>query len=354
MDKLPGGVRVCDLKQFGLLLLATVLLAGNGCDQNPPSTAVPGTNAPVTVAFTQSAAEKEWLAQGEAGDAEAQFRLGLLYLNGVDSSTDPAQATERFRAAANAYLTTNSTGNATFARANPDAAKAVMWLTRAAEQGHKYAQPLLADQFRAGRGTPKNVTQAIKWYKLSAQEGNPWSAYELAMIYANGEGDHRKDVVEAVKWYHQAAEAGIVWAQYELASLFDKSKDIPHDFTQAAHWYEKAAQQDHDWAEYGLAYLYYTGRGVEKNLQTAYQWFQKAAERGNPEAQYMLGYMLSEGLGCERNQFEAGKWLFLAVKTQGKPHHHEHWLLVRGRLSEKELTEIRLHAAQFKPRKKTG
>jgi TPR repeat protein len=91
---------------------------------------------------------------------------------------------------------------------------------------------------------------------------------------------------------------------------------------------------------------------VEKSYQTAYEWFQRAAERGNPEAQYMLGYMLSEGLGCERNQFEAGKWLFLAVKTQGKPHHHEHWLLVRGRLSEKELTEIRLHAAQFKPRKK--
>lgn len=330
-------------------------LAIIGCEQRPESTpAMVSTNttASAMVAVTQSAAEKEWLVQAEAGDAEAQFRLGLLYLNGMDSPTDTANATERFRAAANAFLTTNSHSRATFARATPDAAKALQWLSRAAEQGHKYAQPMLGDLYRAGKGTQKNIPAAIKWYKISAKSGNPWSAYELAMIYANGEGDVAKDVPEAVGWYQQAAEAGIVWAQYELASLYEKSKAIPHDHKQAAHWYEQAAKKDHDWAEYGLAYLYYSGQGVEKSYGTAYRWFQLAAERGNPEAQYMLGYMISEGLGCERNNFEAGKWLYLAVETQGKPHHHEHWLLVRGRLSEKELAEIRLHAAQFKPRKK--
>lgn len=313
---------------------------------------MPATNALPSVASTQSAAEQEWLAQAEAGDGEAQFRLGLLYLNSMDSPTDVATATERFRAAATAFLATNKTGMATIPHAAPDASKAMKWLSRAAEQGHKYAQPLLADQYRSGKGGQKNMPEAIRWYKASAENGNEWSAYELAMIYVNGESGVTKDALEGAKWYKQAAEAGIVWAQYELATLYDKSNLLPHDFKQAAYWYEKAAAQDHDWAEYGLAYLYYTGRGVEKDYATAMKWFQLAAERGNPESQYMVGYMLSEGLGCERNNFEAGKWLFLAVKTQGKPHHHEHWLLVRSRLTEKELTLIQLHAAEFKPKKK--
>ncbi len=345
-------MRVDVRKQLGLLLVATVLLMGNGCDQKPSTPASPATNPPPTVTSTQSAAEKEWLAQGEAGDAEAQFRLGLLYLNSMVGPADPDTATTRFRAAANAFLATNSAGLAAFPRATPDAAKALQWLSRAAAQGHKYAQPLLADQYRAGKSVPQNMAEAIRWYKASAEGGNEWSAYELAMIYTTGEGGLPKDIPEAVKWYRQASEAGVVWAQYELATLYDKSKDIPTDPQQAARWYEAAGKQNHDWAEYGLAYLYYTGRGVDKDYTAAIEWFQRAAERGNPESQYMMGYMLSEGLGCERNNFEAGKWLFLAVKTQGKPHHHEHWLLVRSRLTEKELTLIQLHAAQFKPKKK--
>lgn len=333
------------------LLLAAVAVIGAGCDRNPP--AAPEIVKAAGPTNSLSTAEREWLDRAEQGDAEAQFRLGLLYLSGFETPTDPEMATARFRAAASSFLTNNS-HHASGSAPAPDAAKALTWLLRSAEQGHQWAQPLLGDLYRTGRGTATNITEAIKWYKTSAENGNQWSAYELAMIYSEGRGGQPKDLVEGLKWYHQAAEAGIVWAQYELGALYDKSKDIPRDPGQAARWYGQAAQQGHDWAEYSLAYLYYTGRGVDKDYAKALLWFQRAAEQGNFEAQYMTGYLLGEGRGCERNNFEAGKWLYLAVEGQGKPHHHEYWLMVRARLTEKELTEIRLHAAQFKPKKKTG
>jgi len=343
-------VRACKLFIGWYLLSLAGLLVVTGCGQNPASVPV----QPVSPSVTQapSAAETKWLAQAEAGDAEAQYRLGLLYLNGIDSPKDPGAATERFRAAANSFLSADNQTAMTSVRAAPDAEKALHWLSRSAAQGNEWAQPLLAELYRYGKGTPTNITEALKWYEVSAQDGSQWSAYELALIHVRGEGGLPKDVAEAAKWYQQAAEAGIVWAQYELATLYDKSKDIPRDYAQAAHWYELAAEQDHDWAEYGLAELYYYGRGQKKDYETAFQWYQRAAERGNAEAEYMLGFMLNEGRGCERDHFEAGKWLYLAVETGKKPHYQEAWLLVRGHLSEKQLTEIRLHAAQFKPKKR--
>lgn len=345
-------MRVGIWTKSGCLLVAAVWLLGSGCDHNSPPASPLATNATPSVSATQSAAELEWLAQAEAGDAEAQYRLGLLYLHGISSPTDPEAATEKFREAANSFLNADSQPAMSSVRAAPDAEKALKWLSLSAAQGNHWAQPLLAELYRYGKGTPTNITEAIKWYELSAKDDNQWSAYELALIYVRGEGGVPKDVEQAVKWYEQAAKAGIVWAQYELATLYDKSKDIPHDYAKAAHWYELAAEQDHDWSEYGLAELYYYGRGKKKDYETAFKWYQRAAERGNAEAEYMLGFMLNEGRGCERNHLEAGKWLYLAVETGKKPHYQESWLLTRSHLSEKEMAEIRLHAAQFKPKKK--
>jgi uncharacterized protein len=349
---LSSRVRVHSRKQYFdqcLSVLASVMvMTGCGQQQTPP----PAHPATPAISQAPSAAEAEWLAQAEAGDDEAQYRLGLLYLNGIDSPKDSGAATEKFREAANSYLNANAQTPVSSVRAAPDAGKALKWLSLSAAQGNHWAQPLLAELYRYGKGTPTNITEAIKWYETSAKDGNQWSAYELALINVRGEGGAPKDVEQAVKWYEQAAEAGIVWAQYELATLYDKSKEIPRDYAKAAHWYELAAKQDHDWSEYGLAELYYYGRGQKKDYETAFKWYQRAAERGNAEAEYMLGFMLNEGRGCERDHFEAGKWLYLAVDTGKKPHYQEAWLLIRSHLSEKEMAEIRLHAAQFKPKKK--
>ena len=40
----------------------------------------------------------------------------------------------------------------------------------------------------SGRGVPKNIPEAIKWYERAADSGNPSAMAGLAAIYATGDG----------------------------------------------------------------------------------------------------------------------------------------------------------------------
>jgi TPR repeat protein len=57
-----------------------------------------------------------------------------------------------------------------------DDAQAASWFLKAAGQGDGYAQGNLAGLYRAGRGVPRDLIQAYKWYRLSEQFANTtWS-----------------------------------------------------------------------------------------------------------------------------------------------------------------------------------
>ena len=58
-----------------------------------------------------------------------------------------------------------------------------------------------------GRGVAKDVYEAVKWYRLAADQGNVIAQYNLGVCYANGTGVAKNDA-EAVKWYKKAAAQG--------------------------------------------------------------------------------------------------------------------------------------------------
>ena len=61
--------------------------------------------------------------------------------------------------------------------------------------------------FFSGDGVPKNSTEAVKWYRMAAEQGHASAQNYLGWMYARGEGVP-KDCVEAVKWYRRAVEQG--------------------------------------------------------------------------------------------------------------------------------------------------
>jgi hypothetical protein len=85
-------------------------------------------------------AAKEWRPLAETGDPEAQFNLGLLYLDGhgVPQST----------------------------------AEAANWFRRAAEQDYTQAQHNLGAMYGSGQGVKRDYVQAYKWMNLCAAKGN--------------------------------------------------------------------------------------------------------------------------------------------------------------------------------------
>jgi uncharacterized protein len=48
---------------------------------------------------------------------------------------------------------------------------------------------------------------------------------------------------EAAKWLREAAEQGNDLAQYVLGDLYSRGRGVTQDYAEAAEWYRKAAEQ---------------------------------------------------------------------------------------------------------------
>ena len=59
-----------------------------------------------------------------------------------------------------------------------------------------------------GRGVEQDDAEAVKWYRLAAEQGDADAQASLGWMYASGRGVEQDDA-EAVKWYRLAAEQGV-------------------------------------------------------------------------------------------------------------------------------------------------
>ena len=69
-----------------------------------------------------------------------------------------------------------------------DAAEAVRWYRKAAEQGRADAQFNLGNMYSAGRGVLKDDAEAVRWYRKAAEQGAADAQFNLGISYATGEG----------------------------------------------------------------------------------------------------------------------------------------------------------------------
>ncbi len=72
--------------------------------------------------------------------------------------------------------------------------------------------------------------------------------WRLGVLYEHGKSDEHgkgvpKDLKEAIKWYKEAADQGCVEAQYTLGRCYEKGIGVPPDAKQARKWYQDAADQ---------------------------------------------------------------------------------------------------------------
>ena len=191
--------------------------------------------------------------------------------------------------------------------------EAVKWYRLAAEQGHATAQNNLGVMYDTGEGVTKNDREAVKWYKLAAEQGHAKAQNNLGWMYRNGEGVPKNDR-EAVKWYRLAAEQGHATAQYNLALMYHNGEGVPKNDREAVKWVRLAAEQGDADAQYNLGGMYANGEGVPKNDREAVKWVRLAAEQGHATAQYNLGVMYDNGDGVPENDREAVKWYRLAAE----------------------------------------
>ena len=89
----------------------------------------------------------------------------------------------------------------------------------------------------------------------------PEAQYNLGYMYDNGEGVPQIDT-EAARWYRMAAEQGDAWAQFFLGYMYGTGEGIPQDYVQAYAWYNIAAAQGKEKAKKNL-------KSITKKMTTA-------------------------------------------------------------------------------------
>jgi TPR repeat protein len=107
----------------------------------------------------------------ENSNADAQYRVAIMYQNGLGVIPQPEAAYQ--------------------------------WMRRAAEQGHALAQHGLGFMYMEGDCVQNNGTEAVKWFTLAAKQGLTGSQTTLAMMYEEGRGIER-DLEKAKEWYTKA------------------------------------------------------------------------------------------------------------------------------------------------------
>ena len=80
-------------------------------------------------------------------------------------------------------------------------------LVERAEGGDADSQNFLGLKYRYGFGVPKDDTEAVKWYRLAADQGNASAQFNLGVMYANGEGV-LEDYVESYARFNVAGALG--------------------------------------------------------------------------------------------------------------------------------------------------
>ena len=121
------------------------------------------------------AAYAELLPEAEAGNATAQYEIGLMLDAGWGISADADAAAEWFRAAA--------------------------------EQDHARAQHAIATYFEEGNGVGQDYSQAAYWYGRAAAHGNAKAQRNLGNLYLQGNGVTR-DLIRAAELFRRATDGG--------------------------------------------------------------------------------------------------------------------------------------------------
>jgi hypothetical protein len=145
-------------------------------------------------------------------------------------------------------------------------------------------------------GTEKDVEaaigyteKAVLWLTRAADNGSNMAQYVLGKLYCNGEYVE-KDIAKAVELFTKAAEQNNSFAQYHCGKLYLLGEDIPKDVEAALRWLTMSAEQNNQYAQYTLGKLYLMGRDVPRDREAAMRWFTLSAEQGNIYAQFFLNH----------------------------------------------------------------
>jgi TPR repeat protein len=307
-------------------------------------------NLPAAFMWNQRAAE--------AGDADAQARLGTQYIRGIGTEANPTLGTHWLEKSAQqgclsgmAQLGMLHAG--AYSANNKTPSVALHWLHRAAKQDHAEAQywlgmVLMQASNSEAADIPVAERNPLLWIKKSAQQGYLLAMGQLGVMYwrdqpneqdlglaetwlrrAAGRGhvqamrwlgqllleQPNNDGVDAANLIRQAAEAGDTAAASLLAELYLEAKGLPRDAMEAERWLTRAGKDARPQAMTALAGLQAHSMPNDQGYAQAANWLRKAADTGHLAARFTLGSIYMRGKGVPADPQEAANWYLQAAQA---------------------------------------
>lgn len=251
-----------------------------------------------------------WLrAASGMGNPEAQFQLGVLYLQPEMVAEHGQDALRWFtRAASSGLWTAEYNIGLMYLRGlgtTMNLAEAERWLRKADRHGVKLAKSALGLLF-LGSLDPRRKSEGFEFLRKAAKEGDADGRDNLAYCYEFGIGT-APDLQAAVSLYRQAAKAGNPDAMHSLGLLYSSGKGVQRNPSEAFKWMKRACDAGDAPSCWGLGKMYLTGEGVAKNLVLAYTYI--GVGNVNSGLLANLARLLSEeqrsGAAAETDKWEA-------------------------------------------------
>uniref|UniRef100_F6YHV6 DAP3-binding cell death enhancer 1 n=2 Tax=Ornithorhynchus anatinus TaxID=9258 RepID=F6YHV6_ORNAN len=160
---------------------------------------------------------------------------------------------------------------------------------QAAARGYAKAQYNAGLCLELGRGTRRDLSQALLYYERAASRGHLLAQYRYARCLLRepaAEAGHRG----ASSALERLAEGGLTEAQAFLGVWLIRG---PHrDERRAVHFFRLAAANGDPQSQYHLGVCHELGLGVQRDVGTAARCYRRAAAQGNPRARERLSLLL--------------------------------------------------------------
>lgn len=259
--------------------------------------------------------------QAQSGLAESQYRLALMYKEGLDVE----QNSELYE----------------------------HWLGLASEQGHIKAQVEYADLLL--KKDPNNLDIALQLYESSAARGDLIARLKLSEMKSHN--TYRGDYLELKQLFATLAKSGHPTDVFRYANFLFKTAWDKSDRINAFELYKKVAEEfNHPDALMQLAVMYRDGIGVKKNKKQyieilkkadslnvikatqllaeayetgvlveenahlAFEYYLKCAKQGVINCQYIVGAWYHEGIGTEIDETLSKYWFGMYSRSTLLPY----------------------------------
>lgn len=254
------------------------------------------------------------MVMAKDGEPMAQYAIGLFYFWG------------------DMLLNFQKPSKTDFAKCEKEnAAQALMWFRRSAEQG---CIPAFRNAFNSVRNGVNGVTKdleealrwaetvngkvdmrdyyhsfileyqklnrhadAIRWCEKGVRDGNSTCAVDLGLVYLYGDRGAQKDEAKALELFNKAAGAGDEYGYYNAGRCYYYGNGCAEDYNEAFRCFDQAYRRGHQLSKWYLAQSYFWGRGTEPSYDMAVRMMNGLIREGQEYPKDLMGYCCLFGKG---------------------------------------------------------